>query len=308
MTQALQFPLLACYKDDIDLDQFQKQLPLCVDMIQQALATCCETGYICAYHMWSNEHPRCLQVNALWNTKLYLTVPITSVTAERSFSTMKRVLCTHSRSSMTEQRIYNCMLLHIHKELTVWKGHSHIWMQVGLFLRAWFGPNPFYISLLSSHDRSPVLLWHLQHFSVGRNFILYSCWICVALALSDCMRHLSICCPLAIFCFTAFAHVAVIGSCGCMATFGWYFFNHWWTVKLDMPFPELSWAHLNSLTILTCAFSSLFFFHPSWEFLSFWISVENRTWHNGSPLPAHLVCNCCQRTSRNSLRLQLLLC
>ena len=48
---------------------------------------------------------------------LYLTIPITSATAERSFSALQNIL-TYLRSSMTEQRLNNCMLFHIHKHLT----------------------------------------------------------------------------------------------------------------------------------------------------------------------------------------------
>ena len=49
--------------------------------------------------------------------RLYLTVPITSSTSERAFSTLRRLL-TYLRATMTEQRLNNCMLLHIHKDLT----------------------------------------------------------------------------------------------------------------------------------------------------------------------------------------------
>ena len=49
--------------------------------------------------------------------KLYLTVPITSSTSERTFSVMKRLL-TYLRSTMSEKRLNNCMLLHIHKDIT----------------------------------------------------------------------------------------------------------------------------------------------------------------------------------------------
>ena len=49
--------------------------------------------------------------------RLYLTVPITSATSERTFSALRRIL-TYLRSSMSEQRLNNCMLLHIHKDLT----------------------------------------------------------------------------------------------------------------------------------------------------------------------------------------------
>ena len=48
--------------------------------------------------------------------RLYLTVPITS-TFEGSFSALK-VVNTYLHSSMSEQRLNNCLLLHIHKDLT----------------------------------------------------------------------------------------------------------------------------------------------------------------------------------------------
>ena len=49
--------------------------------------------------------------------RLYLTAPISSATSERSFSALKRVL-TPFRASMTEERLTNCFLLHVHKHLT----------------------------------------------------------------------------------------------------------------------------------------------------------------------------------------------
>ena len=49
--------------------------------------------------------------------RLYLTIPITSATSERSFSALKRVL-TYLRSTMTEERLNHCLLLHIHKNVT----------------------------------------------------------------------------------------------------------------------------------------------------------------------------------------------
>ncbi len=49
--------------------------------------------------------------------RLYLVIPVTSATSERTFSALKRVL-TYVRSTMTEIRLNNCLLLHIHKDLT----------------------------------------------------------------------------------------------------------------------------------------------------------------------------------------------
>ena len=42
---------------------------------------------------------------------LYLTVPVTTATAERSFSGLKRIK-TYLRNSMTQQCLNHCMLLH----------------------------------------------------------------------------------------------------------------------------------------------------------------------------------------------------
>ena len=48
---------------------------------------------------------------------IYLTVPMTSATAERSFSTMRRIK-TYLRQTMGQQRLNDLMLLHIHKQRT----------------------------------------------------------------------------------------------------------------------------------------------------------------------------------------------
>lgn len=49
--------------------------------------------------------------------RLYKTLPISSATSERTFSALRRLL-TYLRSSMTERRLNNCLLLHVHKDLT----------------------------------------------------------------------------------------------------------------------------------------------------------------------------------------------
>ena len=49
--------------------------------------------------------------------RLFITVPITSATSERTFSAL-RCLLTYLLSYMTEKRLNHCLLLHVHKELT----------------------------------------------------------------------------------------------------------------------------------------------------------------------------------------------
>ncbi len=47
--------------------------------------------------------------------KLYLTLPVTTASAERAFSTLNRLKNT-LRNSMTQSRLNHCLLTHIHKE------------------------------------------------------------------------------------------------------------------------------------------------------------------------------------------------
>ena len=55
------------------------------------------------------------EVNKL--VQAYLTFPVTSATAERSFSSLRRIK-TYLRSSMTAQRLNNLFILYVHKALT----------------------------------------------------------------------------------------------------------------------------------------------------------------------------------------------
>lgn len=49
--------------------------------------------------------------------KLLLVMPATNAVSERSFSALKRVK-TYLRGSMTDKRLNNLMILHVHKEKT----------------------------------------------------------------------------------------------------------------------------------------------------------------------------------------------
>ena len=49
--------------------------------------------------------------------RLYFTVPVTTSTSERAFSVLKRLL-TYLRSTMTEERLNNCFLMQVHKDIT----------------------------------------------------------------------------------------------------------------------------------------------------------------------------------------------
>lgn len=106
------------YQTDFDFAKLKKQLGVLVDVIHEALPevrqvtsirTICEAMTRHAYRTMLSEVHKLL--------RLYLTVPITTATSERAFSTLRRLL-TYLRSTMTEQRLNNCMLLHVHKTFT----------------------------------------------------------------------------------------------------------------------------------------------------------------------------------------------
>jgi hypothetical protein len=71
-----------------------------------------------------NDIVQCLKANEAWINmlpeltsflRLFLTIPVTSCTAERSFSALRR-LKTFLRSTVTQKRLNHVALLHIHRE------------------------------------------------------------------------------------------------------------------------------------------------------------------------------------------------
>ena len=85
-----QMAKISCYKDDINFDHLQKQLPLCADLIRQALPSVKQVTSmrtICEVMNTQQVYKSMLyEVHNL--LRLYLTIPITSATAERSFSAL----------------------------------------------------------------------------------------------------------------------------------------------------------------------------------------------------------------------------
>ena len=103
---------------DLDFPRLERHLSVLVDIIQQALPEVKKVTSIrtvCSAMKASSYRSTFSEVHKL--LRLYLTTPMTSATSERAFSTMRRLL-TYLRSSMTEKRLNNCALLHIHKDLT----------------------------------------------------------------------------------------------------------------------------------------------------------------------------------------------
>lgn len=109
----------SCYKDDIVWSDLVRHLPLLQDVVQKGVPaakkvtsvhTICEA-------MNSNDIFKEMLPTVHQLLRLYLTLPITSATSERTFSALRRLL-TYLRSKMTEKRLNNCLLLHVHKDLT----------------------------------------------------------------------------------------------------------------------------------------------------------------------------------------------
>ena len=109
----------SCYKDDFNFSQLESQLGLFADAIKVALPsvrkvtsvrTICDAMNAQTVYksMLSEVHNQ---------IRLYLTVLITTATSERTFSALRHVL-PYLRSTMTEKRLNNCLLLYVHKELT----------------------------------------------------------------------------------------------------------------------------------------------------------------------------------------------
>lgn len=111
------------YQDDIALDHLVVQLPILPDLLKTAneeqnlgikkitsMSTICELFNTC-------EISKTMLSEVFELLRIYLTVPVTSATAERTFSTMRRLknyMCT----TMTQRRLNHIALLHTHKNRT----------------------------------------------------------------------------------------------------------------------------------------------------------------------------------------------
>ena len=107
----------SCYSPDLDFNALKKQLPLLVDVAKKgavrkvtSIRTICEA---------MNETPSYKKILSEIHKllRLYLVVPVTSASSERTFSVLKRLL-VYLRSTKTEMRLNNCLLLHVHKDVT----------------------------------------------------------------------------------------------------------------------------------------------------------------------------------------------
>ncbi len=104
----------SCFSKDINFFEYRKQLQLLHGAVTVKTVTSIHT--ICdAMNERDNFKELLSSIHGL--LRLTLTVPISSVTAERTLFALKFVF-TSQCSTVTEKRLNNCLLLHIHQELT----------------------------------------------------------------------------------------------------------------------------------------------------------------------------------------------
>ena len=109
----------SCFGKDVDASDLTRQLPLLYDVIQKEIPSIKKVTSVQTICDAINKHVTYKgMLPAVHNfIRLFLTVPISASTSERSFSALKR-LYTYLRSSVTQTRLNNCLLLHIHKDYT----------------------------------------------------------------------------------------------------------------------------------------------------------------------------------------------
>ena len=110
--------VLDIYKDDLSKLELEAQLPLLKPLFQDV---CKELSTNFSVH----DAVRVLSelsvsgrsaFSGVWKVlKLLLVLPATNATSERSFSALRH-LKTYLRTTMTQERLNNLMVLHVHKE------------------------------------------------------------------------------------------------------------------------------------------------------------------------------------------------
>ena len=114
---------IKCFRGKIDVSRLKVQLPMLPGAINTAFAgTSIKVKKVInartiADALNNNNLVKSMLSEVDKLLRLYFKFPVTSVTAERSFSSL-RLIKTYLRSTMTAQRLNNLFLLYIHKRLT----------------------------------------------------------------------------------------------------------------------------------------------------------------------------------------------
>ena len=107
------------FGNDIDMQKLSLQIQLLPDAIKSNTTGIKEVTKVQTICDVLNEQPGVqkllTEIHKL--LKIYYTIPVTTASAERSFSALKCIK-TYLRNSMTQQRLNHCMLLHVHVKQT----------------------------------------------------------------------------------------------------------------------------------------------------------------------------------------------
>lgn len=111
------------YGKEISFDRLQFQIGMLPDLVnteneKQAIPIQHVTSVSTICELFNSNHfakTMLCEVHKLM--VIYLTVPMTSATAERSFSSLRR-LKSYLRSTMTQKKLNHVTLLHVHKKRT----------------------------------------------------------------------------------------------------------------------------------------------------------------------------------------------
>ena len=106
------------FNDNLSFNKLERQLAILVDTVHLAFpevkkVTSART--ICEAMQAHANRELLSEVHKL--IRLYLTIPITLATSERTFSVLQHLL-TYMWSTKTEKYLNNCLLIHVHKEIT----------------------------------------------------------------------------------------------------------------------------------------------------------------------------------------------
>ena len=115
--------IIAKYKSDINFKKLLPQLAMMPELLKAAnqenstkIKEVTSIGTVCDM-MNDTSIGKVMFSEVHQLIRLYLTVPMTSATAERTFSALRR-LKNYLRSTMTQERLNHVMLLHTHKDKT----------------------------------------------------------------------------------------------------------------------------------------------------------------------------------------------
>ena len=111
------------YGKDLQIDRLSSQLNMLPDLVrtvsdqqQYGIKSVTAIGTILDL-MNANSFSKSFLSEVDCLLRIYLTIPMTSATAERTFSTVRR-LKSYLRSTMSQKRLNHVVLLHTHKERT----------------------------------------------------------------------------------------------------------------------------------------------------------------------------------------------